>query len=113
MINIPFYTTEERVPKNQEEILVLIKTSSFGIEGFNTRHGPAEYYFDELDKDGNPTGTSSVYDESKDPKCNHGEVVLIDGISHKLRWSFDGISSEDIAFWTPIDEYWNALDSKE
>lgn len=62
MITFDFYTLDERLPKNGEEIVFISKHGSFNIEYFDVRAGTIEYVWEELDENGDYNGNSLCYD---------------------------------------------------
>lgn len=111
MIKIPFYTFTERSPSHNQEVIYLTKVSVFDQEGFEPREGIVEYSWEDYDKDGSREGSSSCYIEEYDGTPPLGAIIKNeDGSYCKLECIVDGYYSEDISYWTPVDEYHSAFD---
>jgi len=113
MIQIPFYTTEEKSPSHNQFIIILVGRTSFDMTGFEPRQVNVEYSWEGYDNEGEHTGTSACFNAETESHKKLGDLVLFGldlGTTYKLEWQADGLRSEDIAFWVPEEEYWEALE---
>lgn len=96
MITFNFYTMEERTPKHNEDIMILRKTSSFGISSFR----PKETYcvYEWVDTNGETCGWSEndLPEDTKDMT---------------LRITCDGYVMDENIVWCPVEECWAVTDT--
>lgn len=90
-VSITFYTVGERKPKNGEDIIYLLKRSSYGSEGFEPKECQVELTY--IDEEG--TGCCE--------RCNEDDVEQII-FGHNI--------VDDDWLWVPVEEYWNAFDNQ-
>lgn len=95
MITFKFYTLAERRPNHNQEIIVLRKSSSFGMDGFSPSEGTCEYTWMYHDDSG-----SCGYSEND----NHDYMHTI----ADLLIEFDGYIMDETFVWCPVEEYWDA-----
>lgn len=89
MLTLNFYTIEERVPFDGQEVILLKLTSSFGAEGYNAREGKIEILWH------NGNGSFCSHNDDNDPRW---EMVMV----------FDGdVLTKDNCYWCPVEEYYN------
>ena len=109
MINIKFWTFEERKPKHYQEIIFLRAMSYMGdYEGFNPRELTVEYVWELSDSNGS-LGESCGYDEEdpNPPELSKDEEES--GCSWKLMINVGGFYDLDGCYWSPVEEYWDCF----
>lgn len=120
MVTLKFYSIKDRHPKpSDEQVIYLKSTSSFGLEGYGVREAEIEYSWDDIDEDGEFTGTSfSISDNDRDliesGELKIGDTLTVGEYKVKLSAAIDGVTiDEDLFHYTTHDEYWKSFDHLE
>ena len=90
-INLTFYKFAEKQPKHGEDIWLIDVSQFYGTYEFT--YGDVEYGYEELDQDGNSTGTSFSYEEGETAPENC-----------KLYISFNGENMQPNDLWAYANE---------
>ena len=118
MVTLKFYTLQDRIPSNGEEIVYLRSTSSFGYFGFEPKETTAEYCWFGYDGQGIHTGDQIGYDPDIDSNFKIGATFVDEDDPHvywKLEVLFDEWCVTDFNgnsrgfLWVPVDEYWDSF----
>lgn len=112
-ITLKFYSLEEKVPQDGEEIIYLASVSSFGYSGVHTSQGAVYYSWN---GEGDADGVSFCYssDCPKESMFKVGDTVDFDGSLFTLEIELDGTTYNkkyNDLYWTTPEEYWKSLPS--
>jgi hypothetical protein len=94
MINLKFYTLQERLPDHNQEIVYLEYGSTYGVDSVGIRTGKVEYIWLEAE------GTGYAYTE--------GESLVSAG--YELCVLIDGYNLEGKNAWCTVEEYFCAIE---
>lgn len=94
-VQFTFYTMKEKTPGHNEDIMVLRKTSSFGLDGFKPKETFCVYQWVEAD------GTICGYSESDSSE---------DTKDMTLQLTCDGYIMDHNVVWCPVDEFYSQAD---
>mgnify|MGYP003345377661 CR=1 FL=1 len=100
-VTITFNKTSEKKPENQESIIWLRTTSSFGYQGFEPREVDVEYQWTELDEDGYETGNSYTFESNED--FSNNEKMRLDLL-------FDGYIAAPNDLWVSQEDFWKCFE---
>lgn len=94
MINLKFYTLDERTPEHNQEVVYLEYGSSFGCDSVGIRTGLVRYLWED------PEEQEYCYNyENPEDMYGYTLVILIDG------YVLEGNNA-----WCTTDEYFDAID---
>ncbi|HET8686989.1 MAG TPA: hypothetical protein VFM18_10040, partial [Methanosarcina sp.] len=100
-ISFRFYTFSEKKPQHKESIVYLKQYHSFDTMGFEPRECEVEYIWDELDEEGELTGTSIGFESMSDYTSKEAKLLML----------LDGYPATEGTLWIPLEEYSKLLEN--
>lgn len=92
MVNLQFHKFSEKAPKHNEHVLWFNPVGFFGSLEVSPEPGKVEYSWEEIDRDGYPTGHSFCYNgEAEIPSCR---LMIAIGPSY----------ASDSTYWVSTEE---------
>jgi hypothetical protein len=101
---ITFKSSKDVLPEHFEEIVYLVKRTSFDSYGFDLRDGTVEYCWFELDEDGEWTGNQACYTPGDTADEGWELRAMVDGYVIG-----DGKKDSDNILWMTNDEWFKSL----
>lgn len=98
-ITLTFYTFGEKKPNHNQKILWLQRKSDFDIICFEPKEVIVEYQFEEIDKDGNSTGISYLYEDCIGVVDSNIKPIIL----------LNGYKSSEYDLWMDLEIYWSSL----
>lgn len=103
MITLNFYTIEEKQPKFNEEVILILKRHSFGYSGFEPVETIIEFLWEEYDEEGLSTGDYINYsedDSEEEMLKDNYRLVMVDQQSGTFL-------DKDNCLWCPMNEFYD------